>query len=154
MFHFDLIWFTYTIFAPYCRSLPLSTKATSFGVISYGLSGKTRSLPCFTTLHSLFYVNKVKIIPDNIVELLSPVALAYWIKGDGSKEKTGLILCCDSFARKYTMKLIKALKARYGIICTLRKLTGKRPMTNLCDQRFNSHPNQCRKTSYAPFNAL
>jgi hypothetical protein len=43
----------------------------------YGVQFFTRVLPCFTELHNLFYVNKVKIIPNNFYELLTPVALAH-----------------------------------------------------------------------------
>jgi hypothetical protein len=37
----------------------------------------TLALPCFTKIHSLFYVNNKKVIPYNIYELLTPVALAH-----------------------------------------------------------------------------
>lgn len=50
----------------------------------------TRAYPIFTNLYDLFYKYEVnvgykKVVPpsENIYELLSPVALAYWIMGDG-----------------------------------------------------------------------
>ena len=44
----------------------------------YGLEFKTRAMPCITELRSLFYpeLSKIKVIPANIYELLTPVALA------------------------------------------------------------------------------
>ena len=42
-----------------------------------GLQFFTRALACFTELHSLFYVNNVKVIPGNIYNMLTPVALAH-----------------------------------------------------------------------------
>ena len=45
---------------------------------------KTRSLPCLTLFHDLFYYNRRKIIPKNIADLISPVSLAFWIMDDGS----------------------------------------------------------------------
>jgi hypothetical protein len=47
------------------------------GKLTYSLQFKTRSMPCITELRSLFYKNKVKVIPQNIYELLTPVALAH-----------------------------------------------------------------------------
>jgi hypothetical protein len=39
-----------------------------------------------------FYLNGVKIIPENIYDLLTPEALAHLIMGDGSAKSHGLIL--------------------------------------------------------------
>jgi hypothetical protein len=36
-------------------------------------------MPCLIELHSLFYPNGVKIVPQNIYELLTPIALAHLI---------------------------------------------------------------------------
>jgi hypothetical protein len=52
---------------------------TRLGKQNIELQFFTRSLPCITELYSLFYVNGVKVIPQNIYELLTPVALAHWI---------------------------------------------------------------------------
>jgi len=82
---------------------------------------QTRSLPCFSELQSLFYLNKVKVIPNNIYELLTPVALAHWIMGDGSRDKSfGLVLCTDSFSIEDVVRLMNVLIVRYGIDCTIR----------------------------------
>lgn len=37
----------------------------------------TYSLPCFNYYYDLFYVDKVKRVPFNIGELLTPLGLAY-----------------------------------------------------------------------------
>ena len=51
----------------------------------------TLSLPFFTYYYELFYnksgFNNKKVIPDNILELLTPVSLSYWILCDGYKKK-------------------------------------------------------------------
>lgn len=84
---------------------------------------KCRALPYFTKLHSLFYVNKVKIIPDNIYEMLTPVALAHLIMGDGSVQRHGLILCTNSFSIKDVVRLMNVLITRYRLECNLRIIT-------------------------------
>jgi len=45
----------------------------------------TRVLPCFTYQHNLFDVDKKKIVPLDLDNLLDYEALAYWIMGDGTK---------------------------------------------------------------------
>lgn len=75
--HSDYIWFVFSILSHYCNIFPVYRQRTRNGKVHCNLDLITRSLPCFTELHSLFYVNKVKGIPENIYELLTPVALAH-----------------------------------------------------------------------------
>lgn len=70
-------------------------------------------MSCFTKLHSIFYVNGVKVIPQNIYELLTPVALAHLIMGDGSAQRHGLIICTDSYTIPEVVRLINVLMIRY-----------------------------------------
>lgn len=39
---------------------------------------------------SIFHINGLKVVPANIYELLTPVALAHLIMGDGSARDYGL----------------------------------------------------------------
>jgi LAGLIDADG DNA endonuclease family len=73
--------FVYKILSNYCSSPPRLTKILA-------LQFFTRSLPCFTALHSLFYVNKVKVLPNDIYNMLTPEALAHFIMGDGAAQNT------------------------------------------------------------------
>lgn len=75
--HKEYVYFVFFILSHYCNSLPVFKKGIRKGNENYSLGFTTRSLLCFTELHSLFYPNKVKIIPDNIYDLLTPVALAH-----------------------------------------------------------------------------
>ena len=52
--------------------------------------------------------------------LLTPVALAHWIMGDGSSERHGIILCTNSFTVQDVVKLMNILIIRYGLECNLR----------------------------------
>ena len=109
--------------AHYCSSSPTIRNRTRFDKQTIELEFFTRSLPCFTKLHSLFYVNKVKIIPDNIYEILTPVALAHLIMGDGSVQRHGLILCTNSFSVQDVVRLMNVLITRYRLECSLRIIT-------------------------------
>ena len=44
---------------------------------TFALNIFTRSLPCFTELQAIFYSNGKKVIPDDIYNMLTPVALAH-----------------------------------------------------------------------------
>jgi hypothetical protein len=85
-------------------------------------------MPCLTQLYSLFYSEEgVKVIPENIYELLTPVALAHLIMGDGSGSRHGLLLCTDSFTLPEVVKLMNVLIIRYQLNCTLRFHTSTQP---------------------------
>jgi hypothetical protein len=104
----------------YWGSLPVFKKGIRKGNVNYSLEFTTRALPCFTELHSLFYPNKVKIIPDNIYDLLTPVALAHIIMGDGQVASNGLRICTDSYSISDIVKLMNVLMIKYGLICTIQ----------------------------------
>jgi hypothetical protein len=53
-------------------------------------------------------------------DLLTPIALAHMIIGDGKWDGSGLILCTDSFPIVDNVKLINILKDRYQLDCNLR----------------------------------
>jgi LAGLIDADG DNA endonuclease family len=78
-------------------------------------------LPCFTQLYNLFYINGVKAIPaEFIYDLLTPVALAHWICCDGSTQRSGLVLCTDSYTIQEVVLLMNVLIIKFRLECTLR----------------------------------
>jgi len=79
----EYFWSIFLILSHYCSSLPVLNRQKRLGKTNFSLRMQTKSLPCFTELHILFYKNGVKKIPDNIYDLLTPPALAQWIYGDG-----------------------------------------------------------------------
>jgi hypothetical protein len=52
----------------------------------------TCTLPFFTELFELWYKpvgdKRIKVIPLNVADLLTPICFAYWLAGDGSYNKT------------------------------------------------------------------
>ena len=94
----------------YCSNTPYVVKSIRKGNISYGIEFSTRTLPCFNELHTLFYKNNKKVVPENIYDILNTIALAHWIMGDGAILNKGLVLCTDSFTLQEIIKLLpKAL---------------------------------------------
>lgn len=83
------------------------------------ISLTTMQLPCFTSLRNIWYSNSIKIVPLNIKEMLTPLALAHWIMGDGSKQNEGIHLSVYAFTPSDVELLITALNERYNIKCSI-----------------------------------
>lgn len=114
-------YFLYVFFqlSHYCSSSLIIRNRTYRGKENIGLQFFTRSLPCFTELYYWFYLEGIKIIPNNIYDILTPVALAHWIMGDGQASRHGLVLCTNSYSCQDVVKLINVLMIRYRIECTI-----------------------------------
>ena len=121
------VWFVYSILCHYCNVYPTLIKNNRNGQISEALYFRTRGLPCLSELRSIFYINKKKVIPEDIYNLLTPVALAHFIMGDGSVQRHGLILCTDSYELKDIVRLMNVLILKYDIACKLRYHTPTQP---------------------------
>jgi len=73
----------------------------------------------------MFYLNK-KILPYNIYDLLTPVALANFIAGSGIKLKgRGILLYTDSLAIPEVVTLMNVLMVRYRLTCTLQSVSNR-----------------------------
>ena len=122
--YFELV---YNLFKLYC------TKNSEFYLRTWidkktnreysSISFATMQLPCFTKIHSLWYKNGKKIVPLNIKELLTPIGLAHWIMGDGSRHNLGLHLSVYAFSNEEVEILIDVLKTKFNLKCSIHKLS-------------------------------
>lgn len=84
----------------------------------------TRSLPFFTELEALFYQKldsrRIKVVPANIMELLTPVSLAYWFMDDGNALGKGFQLNTNAFAKADLELLVNVLTNKFGLNCTIQ----------------------------------
>nr|QBM09702.1 hypothetical protein [Dactylella sp.] len=81
----------------------------------------SKALPMITELYNVFYINKIKVVPEDL-SLLTPVALAHWICQDGSfGTSRGLYICTDSFTRAEVNRLKNFLIEKYNISCSVHK---------------------------------
>lgn len=119
--HSGYFWFVFSYLSPYCNSIPSFYSTIRKDTKTYALEIFTRSLPCFTELHATVYPNGIKVIPDDIYNLLTPVALAHWIMGDGWHTRHGLTLSTESYTLLDTIRLLNVLKIKYGLNCSLHK---------------------------------
>jgi len=113
----DLIYHFYELFKEFSYTEP---KINSFliketGNIRKKIHFTTRSLPCFNEIYSLFYKNRVKVVPNNIYELLTSVGLAYWIMGDGSWVGSGLRLHTNNFNKKEVELLNNVINTKFNL---------------------------------------
>jgi hypothetical protein len=113
--HSEYVVFVFNILSHYCSSSPRVKTGIRAGNRNYALELVTRAMPCMSELHSIFYPNGVKIIPNNIYELLTPIALAHLIMGDGSAKSHGLIICTDSYTVQDVVRLMNVLMIRYRL---------------------------------------
>lgn len=99
------------------------------GKIYNSLIFKTRMLPCFNYLWDLFYIDKVKVVPLNIGDLLTAVGLAFWIMDDGGVGSNGTLnLHTDSYTLSEVNLLIEVLKRNFDINSSAERFKKTRAM--------------------------
>ena len=62
----------------------------------------------------------IKVLPNNMEKLLTPLAMAHWIMGDGYYS-TSIMICTDNFTKDEVVILINILEKKFGIIANIRK---------------------------------
>lgn len=83
---------------------------------------QTLSNSAFSRLYDSFYKGRTKVVPENIVELLSsPLTLSVWIMDDGNKNHNAVFLNTQGFTLEDQLKLIRALGDIYGLNTTVNK---------------------------------
>ena len=134
----DYVIYSFLPLAHYCSSIPKIAKGERKGTITYALHFSTIRYQCFNELYNLFYNNKIKVIPYNIYDILTPVALAHWIMGDGAKRNKGLVLCTDSYSLSDVIKMSNVLRIKYNLNTTITGFINNRPRIYIV---FESMPN-------------
>lgn len=87
---------------------------------------QTLSSNIFNEWASIFYPNKVKVIPSNNIleEMFTIRTLAYWFMDDGSltsKGRKSLTLHTQVFSEPDVIRICKFLENKYNIKCWVRK---------------------------------
>lgn len=111
----------FNVLSNLCSAKPFfySSYHKIFKVYQSGYYFNTLTLPCFNYFNDIFYKNKLKIVPLNIYELLTPIGLAFWIMDDGTYHKRDkyLILCTDNFSNTDVLKLVFVLQDKFKLYC-------------------------------------
>jgi ubiquinol-cytochrome c reductase cytochrome b subunit len=85
------------------------------GVVRNVVRFKTWTYSSFNWIYELWYNNNIKVVPFNIGDYLTPLALAIWIMDDGSKSGSSLKLASNSFTFSECSQLVKVLYDKYNI---------------------------------------
>lgn len=68
-----------------------------------------------------FIYKEKKVVPSNIIDLIGPAGLAFWIMCDGWKHNKGVTLATNAFSIAENELLIKALNTKFELNCRLIK---------------------------------
>lgn len=101
----------------YCNSnVPkIQTRLGSKGIVRKIIRFRTWTFSSFNWIHELWYINGVKVIPSNIGDFLTPLALAIWIMDDGGKVNQGLKLSTNSYTYSECLLLVKVLFDNFNL---------------------------------------
>lgn len=133
-----LLWLHNTLYQlGYCKEdIPkINTTLSSTGKLRYYYRFITFTYSSFNWIHSEFYVNNNKIIPQCIEQYLTPLALAVWLMDDGSKYKNkGIKFCTNCFSLKDVKNLADILQKKYDLKTSIHQ-TGYINQYNLYIQK-------------------
>jgi hypothetical protein len=92
------------------------------GTEYYGYEFNTFTFRSFNWIHRLFYNNGRKVIPGNIYEYLTPLALAVWIMDGGAFANYGVRLASNSLKLKEVELLQDVIKSKYNLETTIQNI--------------------------------
>jgi hypothetical protein len=77
--------------------------------------------PRWNNVHSLLYVNGVKVVPSNVEQYTTAFGLALAIMGDGRSRSrnTSLSICLNNYSEAEIRLIADALLNLYGIKCSI-----------------------------------
>ena len=81
----------------------------------------TKTFPDLGDFYHYFYKNKIKILPEDIFNYLTPQAIAIWFMDDGSNVKNGYTISTHNFEFKDQLRIVDFLKSKYNILATIVK---------------------------------
>lgn len=107
----------------YCNGTKpkITTRIGKKGKIRYSSRFKTYTYSSFNWISDIFYFENKKIVPNNISDYLSPLALAIWIQDDGGRVSSGLKISTNSFTYEEVKFLAEVLKDKYKFKVTVNK---------------------------------
>lgn len=105
------------------KNLSYNPELEKKGKIRYILRFKTWSFKSLNWIHTIFYKNGVKQIPEyNYLQIfLNNNALAVWIIDDGTRSGSGLSIATNSFKYEDLLKIQKYFKRSYDFKVSINK---------------------------------
>lgn len=95
-----------------------------------GFEFNTFTFRSLVWVYNLFYKKGTKIVSFNIENYITPLTLAVWISEDGTFVPStggsgGVRISCSSFTYTEVAYLTTVLKNKFGLDCTIQKITLK-----------------------------
>ena len=81
----------------------------------------TKTSESFGEIHKLFYKNRIKIVPPDILEMIEPFGLAVWYMDDGSNNGSNITLNTHSFSREEQEMIQNMLQTKFHVASTIVK---------------------------------
>lgn len=119
--HFNfqyLMWFhSYLSKFGYCSETKpkITTRIGNGGKLRYISRFKTYTYTSFNWIHTAFYIENKKVVPYDLAEYLSPLALSVWIMEDGVKSSSGLKIATNNFSLDEVENLANILRKKYNL---------------------------------------
>ena len=103
----------------------LITRIKKHNKVFYQYRVSSYTFTSLNWLHEMFYTeinsHTVKIIPQNLTEYLTPLALAIWFMDDGSKINKTVRIATNCFQSSDLKFLCKLLKDKYDLNASIQK---------------------------------
>lgn len=112
----------------YCTSLEPRLYARTLkgkNIKYFGYEFNTFTFRSLVWLQKLFYKNGKKVVPSNISELITPLALAVWLSDDGGWVGSGIRIAANSFTLEEVELLSEVLSNKFDLDCTIQKISLK-----------------------------
>ena len=77
--------------------------------------------PFLTELHKIFYVDRVKIIPEFVYSVFNEISLAYLFMDDGSHHKNGYYISLCNFTLEELKSFCVFLTTRFNLKCSIHR---------------------------------
>lgn len=114
----------HTLFAPLIANEPVIIARKPdlrTGKVYKSVYVRTLRFSCLNKYHDLFYKDRIKVVPLNIKDLLTPIGLAHLLMGDGYLHNGVTLICSENFTKEQQELLLAALDLKFGIKATLNK---------------------------------
>jgi hypothetical protein len=82
---------------------------------------RTWTFSSFNWIYESFYPKGIKVVPLNIGDYISPLALAVWIMDYATALPYGMKITTNSFCYKDVLFLCEVLREKYGIVARPNK---------------------------------
>lgn len=85
----------------------------------------TRTHPVLTDWYFRFYQSRRKVVPMDVADRLTPLALAVWFMDDGAADFAGVTFQTHNFSSEEVERLEGVLKERFDLVTSIRSNRGR-----------------------------